>query len=1029
MAVLAGSYQNRFAVTLSVALYMLIVQGSLTMAFVSTAITPTAGAGNLGTTITPTGNLNNITGGTRAGSNLFHSFGQFSVGAGDIANFQNVQVNGVFPATSNILGRITGGSVSNIFGTIQTTNFPGANLFLMNPAGFLFGPNAALNVQGMATFTTADYLRLTDGKLFYAMPNETADGLLSAAPVAAFGFLGSNPGAITVQGSQLSVQNGQGIELIGGNVTMQNGTLPDGTVQAAQLLAPAGHIHLASVASPGEVMAGTLDYAPNVNGQSFGQLGTINISQKSAIDASGGGGGTVLIRGGRFVLDDSTISANVTGAGVGPGTGIDIQVSQDAVIRNGAVLETNVSGSADPAVTYGGVHVKADRIEIIGSSDPDVLFTGIRSDVAAGSTGGNSGDIKLEANSILVQDAGPFTTILETQGGAGNAGNIIVNANGNVDINGGTVQSISQNGAGNAGNITLTSTQGNISLTNAALIQSNSDSGSGNAGNIALIAEGSISVIDGSLMQSQSQSASGNAGNIGLTSTHGNIIMTNGPEVSSQTMNSSGNAGNIIVSASDGDILLTGGDFPAFILTAIRGAGGSGGSGRIEITANNLTLLNSTISGDNISPMTPGNITVNLSGSLNLSGTSSPTFIQTTSRGSAHSADLSIKAHDIFLTDGSFVSTETFRSGAGGHLNISSENLDLTNGGQIRSGTPIADLNRGQQLVVPTGAGGTITIQGLAGPASSIVIDGANSGIFTNAEGTGAGGNTNISTQSLTVQNGGTISASTSGTAISAVGGNIAITAGQFVTLNNGASITANSTGLANAGDIVIHSGQKFTSTNSSVSTSATQATGGNITVTASDLVQLTNSQINASVQGSQTTIGGNIVIDPNFVILQNSQILAQATQGQGGNISITTNSLLSDANSLISASSQSGVNGTVNVQSPISQAGGKIIPLSKSTLETVPLLSQRCAALTGGQYSSFLVAGRETLPTEPGGWLATPLMALSVEEDLPSFRERMARSSMMHAEDGSLVSLRRLPTFGARTALFSSDGPEGCGS
>ena len=58
--------------------------------------------------------------------------------------------------------RVTAGNPSVIYGIIQT-NGPGglgnANLFLMNPAGFLFGPNATLNVGGMVAFTTADYLR------------------------------------------------------------------------------------------------------------------------------------------------------------------------------------------------------------------------------------------------------------------------------------------------------------------------------------------------------------------------------------------------------------------------------------------------------------------------------------------------------------------------------------------------------------------------------------------------------------------------------------------------------------------------------------------------------------------------------------------------------------------------------------------------------------------------------------------------------------------------------------------------------
>ena len=139
-------------------------------------------------------------------------------------------------------------------------------------------------------------------------------------------------------------------------------------------------------------------------------------------------------------------------------------------------------------------------------------------------------------------------------------------------------------------------------------------------------------------------------------------------------------------------------------------------------------------------------------------------------------------------------------------------------------------------------------------------------------------------------------------------------------------------------------------------------------------MVRLTNSQINASVQGSSTTIGGSIVIDPNSVILQNSQILAQATQGQGGNISITTNVFLPDANSLVDASSQLGVNGTVTIQSPTSNLSAVWARLLQNYAEAAALLRARCAAQVSGQSSSFVVAGRDSLPLEPGGWLPSPL-------------------------------------------------------
>ena len=158
-----------------------------------------------------------ITGGTRAGTNLFHSFGNFNVPNNNIANF----LNDAGLATTNILGRVTAGNASNIFGSIQTTGFGSANLFLMNPAGFLFGPTATVNVGGMVTFTTADYLKLTDGARFNAVPDAAADALLSAAPVAAFGFLGSSPGAITVQGSHFAVAPGKEIALVGGNITVE----------------------------------------------------------------------------------------------------------------------------------------------------------------------------------------------------------------------------------------------------------------------------------------------------------------------------------------------------------------------------------------------------------------------------------------------------------------------------------------------------------------------------------------------------------------------------------------------------------------------------------------------------------------------------------------------------------------------------------------------------------------------------------------------------------------------------------------
>ena len=139
------------------------------------------------------------------------------------------------------------------------------------------------------------------------------------------------------------------------------------------------------------------------------------------------------------------------------------------------------------------------------------------------------------------------------------------------------------------------------------------------------------------------------------------------------------------------------------------------------------------------------------------------------------------------------------------------------------------------------------------------------------------------------------------------------------MTLNNGGSITASSTGPADAGNIAINAGSQFLSQNASVTTEASQASGGNILVQATDSIRLVNSRLSTSVQGGPDTSGGNITIDPTFMTLQNSQILAQAVQGPGGNINIVAGTFLADQTSLVSASSQFGLSGTVNIQSPVS--------------------------------------------------------------------------------------------------------------
>src|SRR5262249_56761839 len=249
------------------------------------------------------------------------------------------------------------------------------------------------------------------------------------------------------------------------------------------------------------------------------------------------------------------------------------------------------------------------------------------------------------------------------------------------------------------------------------------------------------------------------------------------------------------------------------------------------------------------------------------------------------------------------------------------------------------------------------------------------------------------------------------------------------IQLSNGSSISATSSGRGNAGNITINAGNQFAMTNSSVTTEASQSSGGKITITTNPTgtVQLTNSPISASVLDG-TGGGGTVTIDPQFVLLQNSQILANAVFGPGGNIFITTNLLEPDATSVISASSQFGQNGTITVQSPIAPAS-RIIFLSQKPLIATSLLTQRCAALAGGNYSSFTVAGRDSLPAEPSSWLSSPLALATPELVGSTASEPETPISLSEQTDETpILSLRRIAPPGFLTQSFAVDG-SGCTS
>ena len=618
-------------------------------------------ASGLNTAVAHNGTVYEITGGTRPGTgngpNLFHSFGDFSLVATEVARFQTAPVNPIpDPTVSNILGRVSGGNPSSIFGTIDSlTYYPNANLFLLNPAGIIFGPTATLNVGGSVHFTTADYIRLADQALFNAASDITADALLSSSPIAAFGFFGSNTGAITVQGSQLSVPNGNDIALTSNSIMIQAGTLADGSVQTARLSAPGGHISLAVLSGPGEIAQTTLIPLTNTLGEFPVDASSMRIAGNSAIDVTGAG--RVSIRGGQFILNIEqallttaspgvpTVTDNVTLGGNGSfirnsmfgGPGIDAIIEAQSIkLTDGAQIISRTKGLGPG----GGVTLKASSIEVNGASinsiiEPfDFVFEELRGPsltlnvgnlsvinggrVAAESTdlfgiGAPivSGTITITASDTVKVEgtsAGGAFSAIESRTNSGVVGDIVINTSKLLLTQSGRINSEVE--AGQAGKILVTATD-SIKITDGGKIRMNTSDLGG----------GLVDLFAPSIRLDQAiiQTLTVGAGDAATVQLRGNDITIAGGQINSQSNEGLGRGGDVTLNAT-GTISISGqfdgnaidplpGPAGIFTTTAVQGAPG----GNIMATAGqSMTMTNgASISASSTGSGNAGNISIN----------------------------------------------------------------------------------------------------------------------------------------------------------------------------------------------------------------------------------------------------------------------------------------------------------------------------------------------------------------------------------------------------------------------------------
>jgi filamentous hemagglutinin family protein len=995
--------------------------------------------GTLGTAVTPRGTLFDITGGTRRGPNLFHSFDRFSVGTWETANFTSAQTG-----IKNILSRVTGGQRSDIDGQLRTDGqlrAEGADLYLLNPAGVLFGPNATPDVSGSFHVSTADYLRLADGARFSARLSETST--LSVAPPAAFGFLGPTPAAITTQGSTLQVPEGATLSVVGGEVQIVGGMLQ----------APGGRIQLASVATAGEVTPMTSGVESDLQVDSAARLGGITLSQNARVDASGNGGGTVRIRAGRLLVDQSTLVANNQGQRNGMGLGVDLATTVETVLTPGTTITANSQGAGrarDLRVTTGSLRMEGAVLGSTASQNgqagsievqaTQVALTG-GARISSNTQGaGQGGTVRVTATDTLtLAGTSADGRVLSAIDAFGTGGSVIIEAprvalTGGAQIHnltagpgqGGTVQVRATDtltlagtsadgrvpsgifvnaigigaGAGSAGSIEVQAPR--VALTGGAGISSNTQ-GAGQGGTVRVTATDTLTLADASSIQASALgtgAGAGSAGNVIIEAPR--VALTGGAQISSST-DGLGHAGTVQVTATDtltlagtsADVRVRSGIF----VNAIGIGAGAGSAGSVVVEAPRVSLTG----GAQIQSLTAGSgqggtVRVTATDTLTLADASGiQASASGTGAGAGSAGNVIIEAPRVALTGGAQISSGTRGPGQGGTIRVTAADT-LALSGTSPDGTLVSGI---VAIARGTGAG--------AGDAGAVIVEARTARIAEGAQ---------ISSSTLGPGHGGTITVTTADTltiagrnsglrttaAGSGMGGDITVDAHQ-VQLTDGAVITAESTGAGNAGSLTLTAHDTvLLRGHSTVTTAASQATGGNIRVTAASLVRLQDSQLSATVGGG-TGDGGNVTIDPAFIVLQGSQITANAVAGRGGRVSLTASkAFLADPKSTVTASSTLGINGEVNIQAPVTNISGAVAPLKQAFAPTTELLRSRCVErLREGTVSRFIISGRDGVPLEPGSLLLSPLVRAEQPSPAPLAEPVAGQREVSFGPEGGL--------------------------
>ncbi len=641
--------------------------------------------------------------GQRAGQNLFHSFSRMNLTSNETAVYQGDA------GIRNLVTTITGGR-SSIDGKIQS-EIPGANLFLVNPDGVVFGEHATVDLSGALSVSTANQLIFSNGDVMATSGAPPA--ILSVADPVGFGFLDA-PAAISIEGSRIELVRDQALDLVGGDLELSGRRSDDG---GGVVSVPSGRIDLVSLASAGQVFL----EAQGVRIVGNPGFGDVSITDDVVVSTSGlnisnpnagfffeptPGSGPISVTANDLTIRDAQVrTMTVTSEDAGDMT---IDLTGALTIEGGTRAEPSGIFADTGFQTFTAPGQVVDFTVFKGYPEVGVV---IEADACGGQIcairyvgTGNAGDVRIRAREVHLRNGGKIRAGSEFYG---NAGTIdiefqdemtVIGRRGPSDV---SLLTTNANGIGNPGTILVKSEAGTLTLDDfgAFVIQNGSFSPSDGLPGLVEVDVAELDMSGNARIDSSTRGV-GPGGILDITARNGMTLSgrtdaENFTGISTLSQpGSTGQAGSIRVATSD-LVMSDGAEISARPADAT--SLGAAGNLRFEI-GDQLVMRDATISTE--SPNAAGgNIDLGVSGLVNMLRSSITTSVTS---GLETGGNITIRpGPDALVLDHSQIVARA-DEGAGGFIDI-------------EAAVVITDPSSAIDASSATGIDGTVLINGVEG--------------------------------------------------------------------------------------------------------------------------------------------------------------------------------------------------------------------------------------------------------------------------------------------------------------------------